>query len=324
MRLSLFALILCLAAGSPFGAHGQIAFTNATDKLPGRPFVGFLSKGIADVNGDGLDDIVRTHSRSKELSVLFQSPQGDFSSTLLSTLKIEPIATVVGDVDKNHQNDILTAGFFDGVTIRYNQGAGFVADTIRSPKIWMQGANLADIDNDGWLDFFGCNDVGLNQIWKNDRTGKFLPVTSWIDMRTVPTSDNSGNYGSVWSDIDNDGDLDLYLAKCSMYAMGAANAADPRRINQLFVNHTYDRVNGQLIKNNANFSLDPTNWFSEAAASANVKISGQSWTADFADIDNDGDQDLLVTNHESPTMLLENDGTGHFTDITTQSGIMGW
>ena len=185
----------------------------------------------------------------------------------------------------------------------------------------MQAANLVDIDNDGWLDYLACNDVGLNQIWRNDQTGRFLPVTNWIDMRTVPASDNSGNYGSVWSDIDNDGDLDLYLAKCSMNAMGAANVGDPRRINQLFINHTYDLVGNQVIKNGANFLVNPTGWFTEEAQAANVKISGQSWTADLADIDNDGDQDLLVTNHEWPTMLLENDGSGHFTDITARSGI---
>ncbi|WP_293678880.1 MULTISPECIES: CRTAC1 family protein [unclassified Spirosoma] len=323
MRIPLSTLLLTMmiATSAHRIVYGQISFVNATDKLPERPFVGFLSKAVVDLDGDGLDDIVRTHSRTQQLSVLTQSSAHAFSSTLLSTLGREPIATLVGDVDKDHRNDLLTAGFYDGVTVRRNQSNGWLADTINSPKIWMQGANLVDIDNDGWLDIFGCNDVGLNQIWKNNAQGTFAPVTNWIDMRTVPASDNSGNYGSVWSDIDNDGDLDLYLAKCSMYAMGPANAGDPRRINQLFINHTYDRINGQLVKNTTSFSTDPTNWFSEAAAGANVKISGQSWTADFADIDNDGDQDLLITNHESPTMLLENDGTGHFTDITTQSGI---
>ncbi|OIN57507.1 hypothetical protein BLX24_19985 [Arsenicibacter rosenii] len=302
---------------------GQISFDNYSHVLPQRPFVGFLSKAVADLNGDGLDDIVRIRANTKELSVLYQLPDGSFRNSHIRTLNAEPIATLVGDINNDHRNDILTGGAFDGITVLKNNADTFTQDIVTDPAVWMQGANLVDINNDGWLDVFACNDAGLNQIWKNNGAGRFSAVTNWIDMRTVPASDNSGNYGSVWADIDNDGDLDLYLAKCSMYAMGPQNAGDPRRINQLFLNHTYDRLHGQPVKNTTNFTLDPSNWFSEAAAGANVKISGQSWTADFADIDNDGDQDLLVTNHESPTMLLENDGTGHFTDITTQSGISG-
>lgn len=305
-------------------ACGQIAFRNATSFLPARPYIGFLSKALTDLNGDGYADLVRTNSKNKILSVLYNDKQGQFTEVFSQQLGVEPISTTVGDINKDGLNDFLTGGFNDGITLWRNQGnAGFKNDTVQQPVIWMQGANLVDINNDGWPDYFACNDVGLNQVWKNNTSGSFQPISNWIDFRTVPASDNSGTYGSVWSDIDNDGDLDLYLAKCSMNAMGAANAGDPRRINQLFINHTYDRINGQIIKNAKNFSLDPTGWFTEEAAAYNLKISGQSWTADFADIDNDGDQDLLVTNHELPTMLLENDGSGHFTNITDMSGLSG-
>ena len=43
------------------------------------------------------------------------------------------------------------------------------------------------------------------------------------------------------------------------------------------------------------------------------------------DYDNDGDADLYVTN-VGPNKLLENDGTGHFTDVTDRAGVghEGW
>src|SRR5690606_13351811 len=47
----------------------------------------------------------------------------------------------------------------------------------------------------------------------------------------------------------------------------------------------------------------------------------QSWTADFGDIDNDGDLDMVLTNHDATIQLFENDGSGNFTEITEDSGL---
>src|SRR5438094_236701 len=44
-------------------------------------------------------------------------------------------------------------------------------------------------------------------------------------------------------------------------------------------------------------------------------------TASFADIDNDGDQDLFVTTVREGNVLFENDGHGHFTDISKAAGV---
>jgi hypothetical protein len=110
----------------------------------------------------------------------------------------------------------------------------------------------------------------------------------------------SGNYGSVWTDFDNDGDTDLYIAKCRL---GVNDVNDERRINKLFVN-------------------DGNNNFTESGGDYGLRIGWQSWTAEFQDTDNDGDFDCFITNHDHPSQLLENDGAGHFKDITTESGII--
>ena len=44
-------------------------------------------------------------------------------------------------------------------------------------------------------------------------------------------------------------------------------------------------------------------------------------SASFADIDNDGDSDLYVTYVRAGNRLYENDGQGHFSDITEQAGV---
>lgn len=115
---------------------------------------------------------------------------------------------------------------------------------------------------------------------------------------TVP-SDNSGNYGSIWTDYDNDGDQDLYISKCRL---GVNNPNDGRRINLLFQN------NG-----------DGT--FSEVGVAAGLVPYAQSWSASFEDIDNDGDMDCVLINHDQSSYIYENNGNGTFTNITSTSGI---
>ncbi len=59
----------------------------------------------------------------------------------------------------------------------------------------------------------------------------------------------------------------------------------------------------------------------EDAATYGLKIGAQSWTADFQDINNDGALDCFITNHDTRSQILLNDGSGHFNDITDAAGI---
>ena len=61
--------------------------------------------------------------------------------------------------------------------------------------------------------------------------------------------------------------------------------------------------------------------FEDITASAGVAVAGRiSVSASFADIDNDGDPDLYVTTVRGGNVLFENDGHGHFRDISASSG----
>jgi hypothetical protein len=70
-----------------------------------------------------------------------------------------------------------------------------------------------------------------------------------------------------------------------------------RRINRLFVN-------------------DGSNNYTERAADFGIDIGWQTWTASFGDIDNDGDLDLLLTNHDYNSQIFENNGSGYYTELT--------
>jgi gliding motility-associated-like protein len=288
-------------------AKAQISFANHTNLVSDTTFFTYLTKGVVDINNDGLDDIIRTRpvltNSTGALMVAYQQPNGTFiQDSVGSVSQSAQLSTVIGDIDRNGFNDIITGGYFDGVHVMMNNNGVFTLNNLVTPSVFVQGTNLADIDNDGWLDYFVCNDEDISQIWANDGAGVLSPVNNWINLHTIPISDNSGNYGSVWTDFDNDGDIDLYIAKCRA---GVNSPTDPRRINQLYVNNG----NGTYTENAAVYGLADGN---------------QSWTADFQDIDNDGDMDCFITNHQgAASRILENDGTGHFTDITATTGLNG-
>lgn len=294
-------LILTAAALVFSGALvAQLSFTNSSQLL-NQTFNSGGCVGVNDMNGDGLDDIVHMNE-SRRVMVEYQNPDGSF--TLYDYGQVSGSnqwGMTIGDVDANGHNDVLSGGNSDGVHLVMIDAPG-VSQQLSLPNgagLFMQACNMADINNDGHTDVFACHDVGTSRIWGNDGTGTLVPELNWIDLNTVPASDNSGNYGSVWTDVNNDGHLDLYIAKCRQ---GVSNPLDPRRINQLFLN-------------------DGNGNYTEVADERGLVIFSQSWTADFADIDNDGDMDCLITNHDTTIKLLENDGNGFFTDITAGSGL---
>ena len=140
-------------------------------------------------------------------------------------------------------------------------------------------------------------------MWKGngsdlDIDATLIDLTDY-DYSDYPNTDHSGNYGTVFSDFDNDGDVDLVIAKCRQFVN---DPFDPRRVNQIWMN------NG-----------DGT--WAEVAEERGLVLNEQSWTVDFADYDNDGDFDCFLTNHSTTMTLLENDGNGFFTDITQAAGL---
>lgn len=290
--------ILWLILIIPLTVQGQFKFSKTNNLLtPDDHFSGSVI-GIADMNGDGLDDIVRLQS-AHALSIEYQSAPGKpFIHRFIGDIASYEFWNVsLADINNDGLNDMIFTANENLGFVYYSQRVGQdityqVQALITSNLAYAQGANLADINNDGWLDYFMCSDLGANRIWANDQQGRITgdPV-NWINFNTVPVSDNSGNYGSIWSDLDNDGDLDLYVAKCKA---GVTDPTDPRRINTLFKN-----TNGK---------------FEEVAAAAGLAFGDQSWTAAAGDCDNDGDIDLFIINHFSPCKLMINDGRGFFTE----------
>jgi len=241
--------------------------------------------GVADINNDGLDDIVRLNSST--LEVQYQQASGSFISSVIST-QYFPWGMCIADIDRNGFNDILYGGQNEGsssIQAVMMDDMGIPDTSIDIPaSIFVQGINFFDINLDGWIDLYACHDNAANKTL------------------LMPSSSFSGNYASNWCDYDNDGDSDVYISKCRL---GISDPTNPRRINLLWENQGA----GSFI---------------EVAPARNVDAGNQSWSADFADIDNDGDMDLFVLNHTGDNNMYENvivNGEHTFMDIIASTGL---
>ncbi len=280
-------------------AQAQITFSNANLQLQGATHSG-CPVTVVDVNGDGLDDIVRL-DQGHTVYVDYQQAGHQFTHNLIGDFGNNSgwaWGMCLGDLDHNGYKDVIAGGGGPSVKVMMLDATGLSGTVVSLPNsnFFLQNVNVMDVNNDGWEDIFGCDDDHGSHIWVNDGTGNMLE-SSIIDF-DVTNTDDSGNYGSAWSDFDGDGDVDLYIAKCRQF-IGDPN--DGRRIDVLMLN------NG-----------DGT--FTSSAAAYGLADSGETWTCNFGDIDNDGDLDAIQLDYNIPVNLLENDGTGHMTNITPGSG----
>jgi hypothetical protein len=254
---------------------------------------------VVDMNDDGMDDIVGVSSTN--IRIHTQGAGGTFSFVDYPTTAAENMPSwslAAGDYNRDGVNDLMYGGGSGVTFMKSTEGGGFVQDSFE-PYVFCQRTNFIDINNDGHLDAFSCHDVQPNVYFLNDGTGEFDFYQSNVTPGAISLGifPSGGNYGSIWIDYDNDGDMDLFIAKCRGGSSGA-------KFNELH------RNNG-----------DGT--FSDVSVESNLRDALQTWSSAWADYDNDGDMDVIVgasSFTDGSHKYMRNNGDGTFTDITAGSG----
>jgi ASPIC and UnbV/Secretion system C-terminal sorting domain/FG-GAP-like repeat len=269
-----------------------ISFTTASISAPGS------DRGAVDMNGDFLDDIVSISTST--ITINEQQSGGGFvqKSYASGGTYSASWSMAAGDFDRNGYNDLVYGNSSGAHVVKANStGTGYsIAAT--SNSVFTQRTNFVDFDNDGNLDVFLCDDTAPNEYFINDGT----TLTLWEgDASGAPIPgglgvySSGGNYGSVWVDYDNDGDSDLFIAKCG--------GETERRKNQLF-------------RNNGNLS------FTEVSIAANMNDPLSTWSSAWGDYDSDGDMDCFVgSSLTSEAHKLMRNNNGVFEDITASAGL---
>ncbi len=204
---------------------------------------------------------------------------------------------IVDDFNNDGRLDILTSNFDscghmqlfqrrqDGTFEERATGAG-LADQ-------MGGLNLsqADYNNDGCKDVLvmrgGWELAQRRSLLRNNCDGTFTDVTAQAGLLAPVTSSQT----SVWTDIDNDGWIDLFVGN--------------------------EDAPSQLFRNRGNGT------FEDIAAAAGVRRTTFTKAVTAGDFDNDGFPDLYVSNFRDGNILFHNNGDRTFRDVTRAAGVPG-
>ncbi|MFI5131145.1 MAG: VCBS repeat-containing protein [Chitinophagales bacterium] len=205
-----------------------------------------------------------------------------------------PADESVGDV--NTVLEIQSDGESPGTDILYrNNGNGTFSDVSKAAGILKEGFSLgtaiSDINNDGWPDIYVCNDFLHSDIlYINNGDGSFSDK-----IHECLKHSSFSSMGNDIADFNNDGLPDIYtldmLPEDNYRKKMIIPAASYDKF-QLLLQKGYEPqyTRNVLQLNNGDGS------FSDIAFLSGVSSTDWSWSSLFADYDNDGDKDLMVTN----------------------------
>lgn len=300
----------------------------------------------------------------------------------------------VGDYDRDGDPDLYLSNFGRNVLYR-NNGNGTFTDVAREAGVadeaWGQTSAFFDYDGDGWLDLYLQNYLtyslerpteafiyigkekfpdyaspsnyqgAADRLYRNNGDGTFTDVT----QRAGLYKPEGKGMGCACFDMDDDGDLDLYVANDGMenylfrnrgdgtfeeVALAAGVAFDGSGIPEASMgvdvgdfdgDHRLDMINPCVRKQSYTLYQNAGGHFEDVSFRTGLQQTTSPVTGfspNFIDYDNDGDLDLFFTTggvranelvlptapyeerYGLPDLLLANDGTGRYADVSAWAG----
>ncbi len=317
---------------------GDGSFTDVTAEAGVGPSPWSTSAAFVDIDGDGDLDLYVANYMESDISKI---PRRGDKIAIQGSCGYHGIQVFCGPRGRRPEQDQLFRNNGDGTFTDVTQSSGVALATPR----YALGVVSGDYDNDGDPDLYVANDSVTNSLWRNNGDGTFTDVgvasltglnvdgraqagmgtdfgdyngDGWLDIVVtnfahdfntvyrnlsgrffVDESSLAGmgvtnlalSWGAGFHDFDHDGDVDLLIANGHVYP----------QVDDYDLGTSYRQTN-HLFENQAGRFKDVS-----AKSGPGLRIARSFRGAAFADYDNDGDIDVLLTTLDQPPILLRND-----------------
>ena len=341
------------------------AWLNRITKAAGYNKTGWQGVSVADVNGDGLDDLFLPEQGGLPNRLYVQNRDGTFddrSAAAAVDYLERALAGLFVDLDNDGDPDLVLSSR-PAVLVLENDGRGgfarvrYVAGDIPDSN----SLSAADYDNDGDLDLYVCayrraydergvaspvpyhdaNNGGRNVLLRNEGGFRFVDATAEVGL---DVNNRRFSLAASWEDVDGDGDADLYVAndygRNNLYrndggsfvdvagAVGVEDISSGMSVSwadynrdgrvDVYVGNMFSAAGNRITyqrkferdrqragplaevqrmaRGNSLFAGADGGGFVDRSVEANVTMGRWSWSSVFADINNDGWEDLVVAN----------------------------
>ena len=245
---------------------------------------GISGSGVSafDFNSDGWPDLSFAIYNSGIQRYINVQGNFEYYDNLIPNENVEPEMILYGDYDNDGDADLFVTTF-QGSCYLFNNIDGQLVDVtvdsniIQNPNAQSQGASWGDYDRDGFLDLYVCNfntlESQANWLYHNNGDGTFTETAELlgVDNGFAPT------FQSVFMDYNNDYWPDIYLI----------NDRDDENV---------------MYKNNGDGS------FTDVSIEIGVNQVMDAMSGTVGDYDNDGDEDIFISNGVEGNVLLNNSG----------------